>query len=399
MGFLDRILSRRAPAGLDPDLEGLHPTSISWYLETGAWASPGLAKRVGVVARCLQLVSQQVSTLPLRFRGGYQPLWVSDPDPIWFPGGFGDTAFAITASLYGYGDAFLWVTSRYESGYPQTFTVLDPAAVNVTEATSGGRGYEVGGVELDPDDVLQISRTPGALRGSSALAAYANNVAASVAAEAYAADVFTNGGVPWAVLQPARRLDAQQASDLQAQWMARAGARGSAPAVIPPDVAFKEFAFNPKDLMLLESREWDAKQIAAAFGIPAFMLNLEQAGGLNYSNPEMLFETWWRSELYPTAHRIEANLSTWLPRGSWVEFDPSALIGPDVAGRLNVASKALADGAMSVDEYRAFVFDLPPMAEGDALDLIDEPSGAQASPNDASVPATIPPALEVIANE
>lgn len=398
MGILPRIFQRRAPAGLDPELEGLHPTSISWYLESGAWASPGLAKRVGIVARCLQLVSQQIATLPLRFRGGYQPMWVADPDPIWFPGGFGDTAFAIVASVYGYGDAFLWVTSRYESGYPQTFTVLDPGAVTVKEDPGGGRAYRVGERDLAPEDVLQISRTPGTLRGTSALQAYANNVASAVAAEGYAADVFAGGGVPWAVLQPARRLDAKQAQDLQAQWIARAGNRGAAPAVIPPDVAFKEFAFNPRDLMLLETREWDAKQIASAFGVPAFMLNLEQAGGLNYSNPTMLFETWWRSELYPVAHRIEANLSTWLPRGSWVEFDPSALIGPDVAGRLAVAKQALADQVMSVDEYRAYVFDLPPLSEGEALDLIDEPPGAQASPGDAAVP-TIPPSLEVVAGD
>src|SRR5262249_59442544 len=122
---------------------------------------------------------------------------------------------------------------------------------------------------------------------------------------------------------------------------------GSAPAVIPADVTFKEFAFNPRDLSLLESREWNAKQIAAAFGIPAFMLNLEQAGGLNYSNPEMLFEVWWRSELGPRARTIEDNLSTWLPRGSWVQFDPAALVGPDIAGRQTIASKALADGVMS----------------------------------------------------
>jgi phage portal protein BeeE len=147
--------------------------------------------------------------------------------------------------------------------------------------------------------------------------------------------------------------------------------------------------------MLLETREWDAKQIASAFGVPAFMLNLEQAGGLNYSNPEMLFETWWRSELYPTAHRIEACLSTWLPRGSWVEFDPSALVGPDVAGRLAIAKQAYADGAMSLDEYRAYVFDLPPQ---EAVELIDEPPGAKTSDLTAPEP-TIPPALEVVGNE
>lgn len=356
-----------------------------------------MSRRVGTVARCLQIVAQQISTLPLRFRGTYQPLWVSDPDPIWFPGGIGDAVFAIVGSVYGWGDAFLWVTSRYETGYPQTWTVLDPAKVTVSEGPDGARSFRVGETDLDTGDVLQITRDPtGALRGTSALQGYAANIASAAAAETYAADVFANGGVPWAVLQPTKKaLDAQQASDLQGQWVAARQRAGSAPAVVPPDLAFKEFSFNPKDLMLIESREWDAKQIAAAFGIPAFMLNLEQAGGLNYSNPEMLFEVFWRSELFPTAHRIEANLSAWLPRGAWVEFDPSALIGPDVAGRQSIASKALADGAMSVDEYRAYVFDLPPQ---EAVEMLDEPPGAKAS-DVALSPSLSPPQLEVVSHE
>jgi HK97 family phage portal protein len=395
-------LRRRASAPqasiFDPDLAGLGPTTIEWYLATGAWASPNLATKVGTVARCLQLVAQQISTLPLRFRGAYEPMWISNPDPVWFPGGIGSAVFAAVSSMYGWGDAFLWVTSRYETGYPQTWTLIDPQVVVVEADERGGRRYRVKERYLNPDDVLQITRNPtGALRGTSALEGYGANVASALAAEGFAAELYNGGGVPWAVLQPARRVTAEQAAELQAQWMSRAGARGAAPAVIPPDVAFKEFSFNPKDLALLETREWDAKQIAAAFGTPAFMLNMEQAGGLNYSNPEMLFGTWWRSELYPAAHRIASHLSTWLPRGAWCEFDPSELLAPDVVGRQGVASKALADGAMTLDEYRAYVFDLPPLSEGDALALIDEPEGAKTSANEPTPAEPVVPQLEVVA--
>ncbi|HEY7037183.1 MAG TPA: phage portal protein [Thermomicrobiales bacterium] len=354
-----------------------------------------MASRLGVVARCLQLVSQQIGTMPLRFRGGYQPLWVSNPDPVWFPGGIGSAVFAAAYSMYAWGDAFLWVTSRYQTGYPQTWTVLDPAKVVVEANPRGGRTYRIGETRFATDDILQITRDPkGGLRGTSALEGYAGNVASAAAAEAFAAGVYNGGGIPWAVLQPSRRVTKEQAEELQAQWLSRSGQRNGAPAVLPPDVAYKEFAFNPKDLMLLESREWDAKQIAAAYGVPAFMLNMEQAGGLNYSNPEMLFETWWRAELYPAAHRVESHLSTWVPSGSWVEFDPSILLSPDLAAKQTIYSKALADGVVTEDEYRAAVFDLPPLSEGEALPLIDEPPGAKPSVGQPS-PAE-PPALEVV---
>src|SRR5262249_46482631 len=157
--------------------------------------------------------------------------------------------------------------------------------------------------------------------------------------------------------------------DLQSQWTARVASRIAAPAVLPPDVAFEQFQFNPKDLLLLESRQWDAKQIAAAFGVPAFMLNMDQSSGLNYSNPEMLFTTWWRTELYPVARRVETALSTWLPRGNWVEFDPSASLRPDLATMANTWLALLAASVVTEDEVRAAVLDLPPLTEGE--DLVD----------------------------
>ena len=67
----------------------------------------------------------------------------------------------------------------------------------------------------------------------------------------------------------------------------------------------------------------------------------------------------------PCAVKLQEALSRWLPRGHWVEFDPSQLTRPDLPRRQTIYSKAYADGAMTVDEYRAAVFDLPPLGRGD----------------------------------
>ena len=386
---LDTLEDFRAARGA-PSVRSL---LSSWG--AGQAYSPSSANAVGSANRCLQLVCQQISTMPLRFRGNFEPVWVANPDPVWFPNGIGDALFASCWSIYGWGDAFLYVTDRYEAtGYPRLFTVLDPAKVTVDEDPDGGRRYRAGNVLLDSFDVIQVPRCPnGALRCSSALAAYASNLTAAAAAEQFAADFFLAGGVPWGALKPQRRLDSTQATDLQNQWAIRAGARRGAPAVLPPDVEFQQFQFNPKDLLLLESRQWDAKQIAAAFGVPAFMLNLDQSGGLNYTNPEMLFATWWRTELYPVARRIESALSAWLPRGNWVEFDPSATLRPDLETMATTWLALHAAGIVSEDEVRAAVLDLPPLSDGEALAMIDEPPGANVSPI-AGAPAT--PALEVV---
>lgn len=349
---------------------------------------------IGTVDRCLQLNSQQVAAMPLRYRHseqtlGMEPAWVTDPDPAWYPNGIHDAVFAIVWSIYARGDAFLWVTSRYESGYPRTWTVLDPVSMRVEDA-GGVRGYKSNQVPLDPADVVQVMRNPtGALRGTPALQAYWSNVQSAYQAETYAADVYRSGVSRFA-LKSARRLSAEQATELQGQWVEAVSRSLGAPAILPPDLELLEtLSVSPKDLMLLESREWDARQIAAAFGVPAMLLNIAVSGGLAYQNPAQLFGLWWRSELMPCAIKIQEALSRWLPRGNWVEFDPSQSIRPDLDSLVNTYSKAYSDGAITIDEYRAAVFDLPPLRIGDqAAELFEEP-GAHGSVGSPPTPADV----------
>src|SRR5215471_11886825 len=150
------------PAGFDPDLAGLFGFGDA------------LVERIGTVDRCLQLTSQQIATMPLRYKhtetaSAFQPRWVTDPDPAWYPNGIHDAMFAAVWSIYARGETILWATSRYETGYPATFTVVDPRSVQV-EVEGGQRVYSAGGVDLASEDVVQIQRNPnGALRGTGAL--------------------------------------------------------------------------------------------------------------------------------------------------------------------------------------------------------------------------------------
>ena len=406
-----RLLRRRAEADRDPvaatSAARLTPTSTEPLIDAfrailfGAPYSPALVEKVGVATRCLQLVAQQIATMSLRYRRrtpepagqSYEPAWVSSPDPAWYPNGIGDALFASSWSMYAAGDAFLWCTSRYESGYPATFTVLDPATM-IVSSEGGRRAYESNHVELDPSDVLQITRDPrGGLRGTGALEAYASNLIATSSAEGLAGDVFAGGGIPNAILKSSRRLTAEQAADVQAQWLERVGSRFGAPAVIPPDLDFEQLAFSPKDLLLLESRIYDGTQLCGAFGVPPPLVGLPiPAGGLTYTTTTDLFEIWWRSELMPAAKRIESSLSQWLPRGSWVEFDPTAMLRPNLQGLTTSYLQLLEAEVVTADEVRAAVLDLPPLSQGEALELIDEPAGSGSS---ELVPA---PTLEVVGN-
>jgi len=287
------------------------------------WGNSFLAERVWVANRCQQMNAQQIASMPLEFHGpdGAQPAWVSSPDPNWYPNGIGDALHAIVEQMYGYGFVLLYVTDFYSTGFPRTWTVLASCDAHIS-MEEGQRQYKYGEELLDRSRVVQIDRNPGVgLHGQSALRSYAQLAWGLLAAGNQAMTV-SQGGIPQTVLKSERKLTAEQAASLQTQWMTATQSRNGAPPVLPPELDFKSLSFNPSDMALLETQEFDAKAIATAYGVPSVLLNMALQGGLTYQNPGALGEMWWRFELRPTATRVANAFSAqMLPRGQWVSFD------------------------------------------------------------------------------
>lgn len=368
-----------APSGpVGPSSIGPLVAAFNSALGWGAWGG-GLTERVGAAARALQLASQQVASMPLRAHGTYNAAWLTNPDPNVY-NGISEALFVAIYSHYLRGDAFLWVTSRYADGFPSTWAVLDPVTMSVELAPDGTRRYRSNNTDLRTEDVLQVTRNPTAsyLRGTGVFEAYWSNMASAYASEVYSANYLQRSGVPSAVLTYNGRLNEQQAKDLQSQWVEAVAGRMGAPAVLTEGLTYAALSFSPKDLMLLELREYDAKQIASALGVPAFLLNLPQSDGLNYSNPSMLFDLWWKAELMPMAHRFEVAFSRWLPRGNYVTFDPSAILRPDLASQAATWLTLLGAGVVTADEVRAAVTSLPPLPGGGPEALAPATAGGEA---------------------
>ena len=375
-----RSVAPRLARDLDDPVEGTTQTiwpgvSAFWsetYSASGGYISPKNASRIWAAERCIQLNAQQIASMPLRFRssapgGGYEPAWIASPDPVWYPNGVGDAMFSIVRSVYGHGFSIQQITSRYSSGYPSAWTVIDPNVVDIRlDETGRRREYEINGVLVPAADIVQIDRNPGtALHGTSALSAYAA-IAWGLVSAGELSRTFLMGGTPQMVLRPKRRVDEAQAQALQAQWSAATTRRGGAPPVLPPDLDFDTISLSPKDLALLTEQEFGARAIASAYGVPAHFLNIPLEGGLTYQNPAMLGEQWWRFELRTLAKRIaDAFSAQMLPAGNWIEVDASDTYAPIVQ--------------TSDDPERA----------DDAVP-IEEPNVAGASPSDSGGSTVVP---------
>lgn len=306
----------------------------SWWQENmgtgGLYATPSLADRVWVASRCIQLNAQQIKSMPLHFEGPDPvPEWLTrTPDPNLFPNGISDALFAIVSQIYKWGFSCQYVLSRYADGWPRNWTVLDSSALNIT-IENGARAYKLGDDELDPGRVIQIDRDPGLrAHGTPALYAYAQQAYGLLAAGNQSMNV-NSGGIPQAVLKSQRKLTSEQAEALQEQWMTATSRRSGAPPVLPPELDFEALSFNPSDLALLETQQFNAVAIAAAYGVPAMLLNMVLTGGLPYQNPAMLGEAWWRFELRPMAKGIaDAFSNQMLPYGQEVWFDAADTFAP-----------------------------------------------------------------------
>jgi len=349
-------------------------------LQSFAGAStPALFERVWVANRCVHMNANAISRMPLRHHGNREPAWVANPDPVWYPNGISDAVYAIVDSIYRYGDAFVYVTNRYADGYPSAWTVLDPAPIQV-DVFRGKRTYRSGQEPLDARNMIQISRTPGPVRGTSAIKAY-SPYTNGLLASADLGRVMMQTGNPTAVLKPKRKVDAAQALEIQNMWMARTAARRGAPAVLPPDLEFEKLGFSAEDLQLLSMQQYDATVIATAMGVPAQLVNHSLEGGLNYQTPSLLLALWWRTELNTTSYSIQTAMSSqMLPAGQSVEFDPYKFLAPSFDELVTAHATLVAAGIETVEEARAIVLGLSPQSAADAVDTLLTPPSAGASP-------------------
>jgi HK97 family phage portal protein len=374
---LEKPLERQDDDSPFPDAFQAQITNF-WQEMSGTGFSPTLIERVWVANRCIHLNAQQVARMPLRFFGRTEPAWVSNPDPVWYANGIGDAVYSAIDSMYRWGDAFLYVTSRYADGYPSAWTLLEPQSVNI-EVRRGKRVYRYKETELN-EQVVQVSRDPRGIKGTSAIRSYASQAFGLLAASDLGR-IMMQSDIPQYALKSNRKLTAEQATALQSAWMSGAADRRGAPPVLPPEIDVEKLSFSVADLMLLDSHKFNAQVIASAMGVPALFINLPIEGGLNYQSPAMLGEHWWRFELRPTAVALSMALSAqMLPRGSYVEFDARETLAPTFADLVTAYATLAKEGLVSAEEVRAAVLRLPPQEQQSALEALTTPPSAGATP-------------------
>jgi len=350
--------------GWDPPVEA--QAWAGWPVEWGHvnWNGQSSFRAVSTLGTCIDLNTRELAAMPIYGMKGINvvklPEWAMNPEPEVYSD-WTEAAKQLFNTYQGYGETILWCTGRYQNGYPARWVVLNPAAVNV-EWSEGEVSYSLAGEALERADVCHIKYQsyPMNLRGIGPLEWAARNLISASALEASVTNLASRGGVPWAIIKHPRHLTSTEATELQDRWVAAAQRRSGAPAILSGGIELEPLTISPREMALIEMRVFDEGRIAAALGVPPYLVGLPQPeGGMTYANVNAIFDFHWRATLRPMARTAGQAMSQWLlPRGTDVEFNRDEYVKPGMKERAETYAilHGILDGkgntAITVDEIR-----------------------------------------------
>jgi HK97 family phage portal protein len=331
-------------------------------------------QKVGAVYRSAQLLSDLSASLPwYAVAGGQnsgqrqqsgpaerleiQPSVLVRPDPFHTRN---DWIRQAVLSLYFRGNAYLLKSSMVD-GMPTTVQVLDPDRMIVSWNELRTRRVYRYNVEEIPGsriDHLALNRLPGELVGTGPIDAIADTIAGQIAADRFARDLFTDGGIPTGLLEYPGKLNETEAKELLKVWNA-AQVEARKTAVLSGGTTYSAISLSPDQAQMLQSRAFGVAEVARASGIPAHLLNAatgvagSSGASMTYTNVRDVWQELTRLTLFPVyLERIAEAASGWLPRGQSVVFDDRVLLKADTTARYQAYSTALAAKILTVDEVR-----------------------------------------------
>ena len=233
--------------------------------------------------------------------------------------------------LFFFGRAFWYITSRTADGYPASYTRL-PAAMVQTLDQAGpvwfapSKQITFQGGQLNPDDVVQfLSPIQGIVYMSEQSVATALKLEAARyrnASSAIPAGVLRQtGGEP---------LSAQELADLAAAFNAARATNQT--AALNEFVTYTETATSPDKMLLIDSAEFQAMEMARLCNIPPYLAGVS-VGSYSYQSSAEARMDLWTFGVRAYADCIAGTLSqnNVLPSGTYCEFDVEQYLSGEYA--------------------------------------------------------------------
>lgn len=271
--------------------------------------------------------------------------------------------------------------SRNRAGRVIGLYPLDGSKLTVEQALTGNavvRKYRyaltTGTVTYDATNVIDIVHCPAGngVDHYNPITVNRDAIALMIAAQAYSAKLFGNGGVPLLALNS--KVDttspqaAKRATDNLLDNLRNSARSKSGILLPPPGHSLDPIGLDPAKSQLIELRKFMLAETSRIFNVAPAILHDLSSG--TYSNVEQQNLTFATQTLTPLVKAIEQEMNAKLfgPRNNsgYVEFSMAGLLRGDFAARMEGLQKAVNAAIYTPNEARAFE-NLPAKEGGNEL--------------------------------
>ena len=224
--------------------------------------------------------------------------------------------------LFFYGRAFWYITARTADGFPTAFTRL-PASMVLTLDQAGpvwfapSKEVQFNGNTLNPNDLVQFLSP---IQGITSMSTQAVATALKLEAARYRN---ASSAIPAGVLQVqagSEPLSSTELADLAASFNSARATNQT--AALSPEVHYLETQTSPDKMLLIDSAEFQGKEMARICNVPLYLVGFDQ-GSYAYTSNEGARADLWTFGARSYADCITSTLSqnNVLPNGTYIEFD------------------------------------------------------------------------------
>jgi HK97 family phage portal protein len=347
-------------------------------IHAGVAVTDTTAMQLSAVWRCVDLLSEIVSTLPIDEYRKVNGVRIEQPPPplLIDPAGDG-TGFEVwcrqmMVSGLLRGNLYGWIEALGSDGWPTQIASVHPDEITPR------RKMRAGPVEWFRDN-KQVERwpagplwhvpvhvVPGSPVGLSPIEFAAQTIGLGIVAQKYGAEWFDQGKIPPSTLESDQNIDGTLATALKLRITDALNEGG--PLVLGAGLKFNPISVSPEEAQFLETIEANADDIAAFF----FRRPPGEGGSITYANVEARSLDLLTYSLTGWLVRLERGISRLRPGGRYEKFNLDALLRTDAMTRAKVLDTQVRNGTRNRDEARA-LDDMKPIPDGTGSQFVWPP--------------------------
>lgn len=225
--------------------------------------------------------------------------------------------------------------------------------------------------KLPADEVLHVKGLGyDGLQGYPVLKVARDALGAAIAARDHSARYFANGARPGGVLEHPGKLTDQARRNMRESWerVHKGLENAHKVAILEEGTKYQGFASNARDAQLLETREFDAREVANIFGVPTHKLGDPSKvayNSLGEENQSYYDDTLsrWLKVFAEEAHDKLLSDEEKRTESHCVDFDYQEIQRANLPAQVDFVDKLVKAGIINQDEGRG-VFGYNPLPDG-----------------------------------